>query len=174
MRDQIARTVHVDADMRIKPPDRALDRLDRGPDIGAAVRRSAPPDRAGARQMMVHLTPHRPRFAHHGFGEFARLRARGIHDDGQRRFERMRQIARMAPRFLRLAVVVLDERVQLLDQRRDLVGHVALDSCGIARAQLGDRIAQLAKRQQPVPGLERRHQQQPEPEQQEAVDQRRA
>ena len=52
----------------------------------------------------------------------------------------------MPPRLLRLPLVVLDQRVQLLDHRRDLVGHAAVDPVRLARAHPRDLLAHLAQR----------------------------
>ena len=100
---QVVGAVHVDADVAIELRDRALDRFDAGADIGAAVRGAAAADRAGAGEMMIDLPPHGPRFAHDGFAEVVGLGGRGVHDDGQRRLERVGEVAGVAARFLGLA-----------------------------------------------------------------------
>ena len=64
-----------------------------------------------------------------------------------------------------------DERVQFLDQRRDLDRHVARDTVDPPAAHLGDLQPQFAQGKQAVKGLQRRQHDQPEPEQQEAAHQ---
>jgi len=61
--------------------------------------------------MVVDLPPHRPRLADHGIGQIVGIGSRSVHDDRQRRLQRMRQVARVPPRLLRLAFIMLDERV---------------------------------------------------------------
>ena len=51
--------------------------------------------------------------------EIVGLRGRGVHDHGERRLERMGEIAGVAARLLGLALVMLEQRVELLDHRRD-------------------------------------------------------
>ena len=135
--------------MAIEPPHRALDRFQAGPDLGATVRRATPADRAGAGKMVVDLTAHRARLANDGIGQIVGTRGRGVHDDGQRRLERMREIAGMAPGLLGLLLIMLDEGVQLLDHRRDLVGHGVRHAVRLARAHRRDLLAQ---RLEPVGG----------------------
>ena len=49
----------VDGDVLVEPVDRALDRLERGPDRRARLGGGAAADRAGAGEMVVDLAPHR-------------------------------------------------------------------------------------------------------------------
>ena len=50
----------------------------------------------------------------------------------------------MAACLLGLAFVVLDQRVQFLDHRRDLVGHGGVDAVGLAGTHAGDLISEVA------------------------------
>ena len=59
-------------------------------------------------------------------------------------FARMGEIARMAPRLLRLALVMRHQRVQLLDHRRHLDGHGAADAARLAGPHPRDLLAHAA------------------------------
>jgi hypothetical protein len=121
--------------------------------------------------MVVDLAAHRPRLADHGVGEIVRLRGRGVHDDGQRGLQRVREVAGVASCLLGLAFVVLDQGVELLDHRRDLDGHRARHAGRLPGAHPRDLLADAAQGPQAVEGLQRGKQQQPDREQREAAHQ---
>ena len=121
--------------------------------------------------MMVHLPPHRRRLADHRVAQVRRLGGRGVHDDGQRRLERMGQIARMGARLLRLPLIMRQQRVQLLHHRqhfgRHRLGHAVL----LARAHPHDFLPHLAQGAQAIDGLQARQHEQSQRQQREALEQ---
>ena len=121
--------------------------------------------------MMVHLPPHRRRLANHRVAKVGRLCRRGIHDHGERRFQRVGQIARMPPRFLRLALIMGEQFVQFLDHRHDLIGQRRGHAVLVARPHAGDFLPHRAKRPQPVKGLQGRHDDKADAQYGEALDQ---
>ena len=64
---------HIEPDMRIKPPNRALDRFQARPYFRTAMAVSAPPDSARAGKMVIDLPPHRCGFADHGVRQVVAL-----------------------------------------------------------------------------------------------------
>ena len=102
------------------------------------------------------------------------MRGRGIGDHRQRRLERVGEIARMAPRFLRLGLVVGEQLVDFLGQRPDLGREVVADARLLARPDRGDLAAHAAQRPKAVEGLQRRQDEQADAERSEAPDQSRA
>ncbi len=171
MHRQIVRAVDVDADMAVQRPDRAFDRFQARPDLRPAVRRPAPADRAGAGEVMIDLAAHRARLADHRLAEIVGIGGRGVHHDGQRRLQRMREVACVQPRLLRLAFVVRDQRVQFLDHRRQFDRQRTRHAVRLARTHPRDLLAHPAQRPQPVEGLERGQHDQPEREQRETAHQ---
>ena len=124
--------------------------------------------------MVIDLPAHDRRLANHGVGEVRSLGGGSIHDDGQRRLERMREVARMRSRLLGLSLGMREQRVQFLDQRLHFERQRLGDAVGTGRAHRLDRAAHVAQREQPVPGLQGGHQQQAQRKNDEAVDQDRA
>ena len=169
---EVLRPVHVEPDVGIEPADRALDRFEARPHVRAAVRMSAPADRAGTGEVMIDLPPHRSRLANHRRREIGGIGRRCVHDHRQRRLQRMGKVAGVAARLLGLTFVMFDQAIQLLDHRRDLDRHRPIDPRGAARAHLRDFQSHLAERPKPIEGLERGHHDQTETEQKETADQR--
>ncbi len=64
--------------------------------------------------MVIDLPAHRRRFPNDGFTQVRRLRGRGVHDDGQRRLQRVGKIARMGSRLFRLPLIMSEKGVQFL------------------------------------------------------------
>ena len=124
--------------------------------------------------MVVDLAAHHQRFAADGVGEVGRVRGRGIGDDGQRRLQRMGEIAGVAPRFLGLRLAMGEQLVDLLGQRPDLGREIVADPRLLARADGGDLVAHPAQRPQAVEGLQRGEHEQADAEREEAPEQRRA
>ena len=121
--------------------------------------------------MMVHLPPHRRRLADHRIAQVRRLGGRGVHDDGQRRLERMSQVARMGARFFRLPLIMGKERVQFLHHRQHLGGHRLCHPAFLAPPHPDDFQPDLAQRPQPVDRLQRRQHEQPQRQQRETLEQ---
>ena len=77
----------------------------------------------------------------------------------------------MTPRLFGLSLVVRDQRVELVDQRRHLARQALLrDVLRLARSHVDDRQAQLAQRPQPVKRLQRRHHEKAEAERSQIFD----
>ncbi len=79
-------------------------------------------DSDGPRQMMIDMAAHRRRLTHHGLVDIRGMARGCIGHDGQRRLERVRQIACMAPRLLGLQFIVREQRIEFIDHRHDFVG----------------------------------------------------
>ena len=82
-------------------------------------------------------------------------RGGGVGDDGERRLQRMGEVAGMAPRLLGLGLVMLEQGVQFLGQRLDLARQPLVDPRLLARADRGDGAADAAQRPQAVDRLQR-------------------
>ena len=163
--------VHVDPRILIEMAHRALDRLQAGPDLGPALRCAAPADGAGAGEMMVDLAPHRRRLAHDRFAQVRRIGGRGVHDDGQRRLERMGEVAGMGARFLCLPLIMGEQGVQFLDHRQHFGGHGFGHPALVAIAHLDDFQPHLAQRPQAIDGLQGGEHDQAQRQQREALEQ---
>jgi hypothetical protein len=131
----------IDGDMLVEPVDGPFDRLKRGPDFRARLGAGAAADRAGAGEMVVDLAAHRRRLRHtvsarSGFCAVAALvmTVSGV-------FQRMGEIAGVAPRFLGLYLIVDEEGVQFLGERLDLSGK-----CSSIRDFSPERMAAIARR----------------------------
>ena len=74
--------------------------------------------------------------------------------DGQRRLQRVGEVAGVAPRLFGLHLVMLDQRVQFLGQRLDLARQPFLDPRFLARADRRDGAADPAQRPKPVNRLQ--------------------
>ena len=83
---------------------------------------TASTDSARAGEMMVDLPTHRRCFADHRFVQIACLCRGAIHDDGKRCLQSVRQIARMATGFFGLLFVVIQQCVEFVDHRHNLIG----------------------------------------------------
>ena len=164
----------VDGDVWIEGRHRPLDRLDAFPHGCPRLGRGAAADRPGAGQMVVDLPPHHRRFADHRVVEVGRMRGGGIGDDGQRRLQRMGEVAGMAPRFLGLRLAMGQQLVDLVDQRLDLAREI-LGDAGLGAAADGGHFApHAAQRPQAVNGLQRGEDEQAGAERGEAANQGRA
>ncbi len=75
----------------------------------------------------------------------------------------MGEVAGMAPRFLGLALIVIEQLIELLDERADLVRKLRLDPRADPRADRRHGPAQAAQRPQAVGRLQRGEDQQAEP-----------
>jgi hypothetical protein len=124
--------------------------------------------------VVVDLPPHHRGFADHGVREIGRAGGGGVHHHRQRSLQRMREIAGMRARFLRLAVGVLEKGIELFHQRLHFERQIFRHAGGASRAQSPDCLAYLAQGEQAVPGLHAGHRQQPQAKPREAVDQDRA
>ncbi len=120
---------------------------------------------------MIHLAAHRGRFPNDRLAQIRRLRRRGIHDDGQRRLERMGEVAGVAPRFLGLRLAVGEQLVDFFGQRPDLRREIRADAGLLARADRGHLAPNAPQRPQAVDGLQRGEDQQSQPQRPEAPDQ---
>ncbi len=167
-----ARSGDVDRDVAIELRHRALDRIEARPHRRHALRRRSPPDRAGAGEMVIHLAAHRGRLPDHRLAQIAAIGGRFVHDHGERRLERMGEVAGVGTRFLRLALIMREQLVQLLHHRRDLDRQAFVDPRDPARPHRRDRTPHLAQRPQPERRLEGRHHDQAEAQDREGAHQR--
>ena len=142
-----------------------------GQTVGAGLGARAAADGAGAGEMMVDLAAHRRRLAADRVDEIGAVRGGGVGDDGERRLQRVGEIAGMAARLLGLDLVMREQGVQLLGQRLDLARQPLLDPRLLARADRGDRAAHAAQRPQTVDRLQRGEHDQAEAENAERADQ---
>jgi hypothetical protein len=67
------------------------------------------------------------RLAEDGIRQLGALRGRGVRDDRERGLQGVGEVAPRAPRLLGLSFIVLEQRVQFLRQRLDLLGEALLD-----------------------------------------------
>ena len=121
--------------------------------------------------MMIDLPPHRRRLADHRVAKVRRLGGRRVHDDGQRRLERVGQIAGMGARFFRLPLIMGKEGVQFLHHRQYFGRHRFCHPAFLARPHPDDFQPHLAQRAQAVDRLQRRQHEQPERQQRETLEQ---
>ena len=160
----------VDGDVLVEPVDRALDRFEAVPDRGAGLGRGAAADGAGAGEMVVDLAAHRRRLAADGVGEVGAVRGGGVGDHGQRRLQRMGEVAGVAPRLLGLHLVMGEQVVDLVGQRLDLAREIARRCAVCVPERIGDHLApHPAQRPQAVERLQRGEDEQAEAEHGEAA-----
>ena len=76
----------------------------------------------------------------------------------------MGEVAGVAARFLCLRFVMRNQRVQFLDQRRDLDGEGAGNPIGAPAAHPRDLQPKLAQRQQAIESLQRRQHHEAKPQ----------
>ena len=86
----------------------------------------------------------------------------------------MREIADMGARPVDDLAVGLDQRIELLLERPDLVGQLAIEPLRVARADRREVVADGAERREPEPHLEQRRHHEPKPEHAERRDQHHA
>src|SRR5690606_31238397 len=127
---------------------------------------------AGAREVMLDLPLHRSRLAPDRLGQFAVRTRRTVDEHGERRLQRVREVACVKPRFLRLLLIVRKQRIKLLNhwlhlkrQRRD---HTAVLSAAHSR----NRAPDVTQWPEAVERLERRKRDQSQSKQPEARDKR--
>ena len=127
-----------------------------GRDLGDAADHADAGRHAGAVEVEIDLVGHDLGL----LGDLARERARVLAglvvDDGERRLEGMRQVADVGARALDDVLVGLEERVELLLQRLDLVGQVDIEPRRLAGADGGQALLHLGQRQQAEADLEQR------------------
>jgi hypothetical protein len=172
-RDAFLSPVPVDGDFLVKPFRPPLHRLERRPTSVRPAPRAAA-DGASAGEMVVHLPPHRARFAHHGGGQVAAPGGGGVGDDGERRLQRMGEIAGVAARFLGLLLIVSEQRVHFLGERRDLARQAFVDARLGPGSDRDDRAAHPPQRPQAVNRLQRGQHDQAERKDAEGAHQRAA
>ncbi len=173
-RDQRLVARCVEPRFRVKQGHRARHAVDALAHIRARLRGAAAPDGTRTREVMLDLPLHRRSLAPHRVGEFGAVTGRAVDEHGERGLERMREVAGMQPRFFGLFLVMREQRVEFVDHRLHLERQRGGDAALLSAAHRGDRAADMAQRPQAVEGLKRREDDQPEPEQSEAGDQRRA
>ena len=170
----MAIAIKIKACAIIEPGDGAQHRLDAFAHAGPRKPDCTATNRAGAGEMVIDLAAHHRRLADHRIGKIRRLGRGGVHDNRERRLERMSQIARMGARFFGLPFRMGQQSVQFFHQRL----HFKRERfCHPVRPRVAhplDRKAHPAQRAEPVPGLQHRHQEQAEPKHHEAADQDRA
>ncbi len=150
---RLANDLDGDAAIAVKTKQRAPKILDRRGHLGADADDAARGGRARPRQVVIDLAAHRRDLPAHGLGEgvLAALGLVGQH--GERRLQRMGEIAHMGPRALHHRGVVLEQVVELVRQRRDLGGEVALEPAGLSHAYRDQRLAHKAQRPQAISHL---------------------
>jgi len=136
----------VDRDLGIEAADRALHRFQAGPDRRHTLAHRPSSNRTSAGEVMVDLPPHRRRLTNHRRAQFRTVGARLIHDHRERRLERVRKIAGMRARLLRLTLIMLEQIVQFLHHRRDLHRQTRVDPRHPAGPHGRDLAAHLAQR----------------------------
>ena len=104
---------------------------------------------------MIDLAPHRRRLAIDRFGEIGHARRGGVGDDGERRLQRVGEVAGVAARLLGLDLVMLEQGVQLLDQGLDLQRQPFLDPRLLPGPDRGDGATHAAQRPEAVDRLQR-------------------
>ena len=97
-------------------------------------------------------------------------RRRLVDDDGERRLQRMREIADMGARPLDDLAIGVDQRVDLARQRRDLDGKFALQALGAAGADRRQALRNPRERSQAEAHLQRRGQQKRDGQRRESDD----
>ncbi len=139
---------------------RAGQLVERGANRGAVAGALGPRGGAGAAQMMVDLHVHGLGLAMHHSGQLAPLRAGFGQQDRQGRLQGVGEVADVGPLPIDDFLVVRNERVQLLGQRRELSGIAAFDPFGPPLAHVGDLAPQIEQGLQAHPHLDdhRRHQ----------------
>ncbi len=121
---------------------------------------------AGAAQVVVDLILHHPGlFAHH-VGQNARRRPRLGQHDGQRRLQRMGQIADVGALALDRLLVVRQQAVDLFGQGLDFQRITALDPVRAPLAHIGNLVAQIEQGAQAHPHLNEHRRDQPRTQQQ--------
>src|SRR6185503_18365736 len=91
-----------------------------------------------------------------------------VGDYGERRLQRMSEVARMAPRLFGLRFAVGEKLVDLLRQRPNLDREIVADARLVAGADVGDLVAHAPQWPKPVEGLQTCEDQQPDAKRQEA------
>ena len=81
-------------------------------------------------------------------------RRRLVHDDGERRLQRVREIADMGARALDDFAIGVEQRIGFARERRDLDREIAFQPLGIAGADRGELFGNALERRQPEPDLE--------------------
>ena len=107
-------------------------------------------------------------------GEVGRVGRGGVHHHGQRGLERVGEVAGMGAGFLGLTVRMREQRIDLVDQRLDFERQWIVESVGPGGAHLLDGAPDAPQRDQPVARLQSGHEEQPEAQHDEAVEQDRA
>src|SRR4029079_10059809 len=98
--------------------------------------------------MLCDLVPHQLRLLDDLAGKRAVLLPRFIGNDAERRLERMRKIADMGARPVDDLSVGLDQGIELLLERPDLGGKLALQPLGIAGADRREVMPDGAQRRE--------------------------
>ena len=128
-------------------------------------------NRARAGEVVINLAAHHCCLTDYGFRQVGRMRRRRVHHHGQRGFERVGQIAGVRARFLRLPLRMRQQCIEFLHQglhfERQRFGHPV----GPGVAHPLDRAAHPAQGAKSVPGLQRRHNQQAQPQNGQAAQQ---
>ena len=150
--------------------ERPLQSLEHAVDIGGVADHARSRGDPGAVEMVGDLGAHHFGLLGHLRRERAFMRARFVADHAERRLERVREIADMGARPVDDLAIGLDQLVQLLLQRPDLVRQLAFELLGVARADRGEILADAAERLQPEADLEKGRSQEPEPEHAERSD----
>ena len=72
-------------------------------------------------RLVIDLPPHCCGFTNNRFIKVRRLGGRTVHDNRQRRFERMGKVACMTPRFFGLFFIMIKQTVKLAHHRHNLI-----------------------------------------------------
>ena len=102
--------------------------------------------RAGAGQVVVHLALRRGHLLLHQARQRRVVLGGGIAQDAQRRVHRMRQVAGLGAGALHDVGIRPQHMVELVDQRLQLVGELAVQLGGLAGAHRGQALAQQVQR----------------------------
>ena len=93
-----------------------------------------------AGQMVIHLTAHRRRLSDHRLIQIRGGSSGRIHDDRQRRFQRMGKIAGMAARRFRLGFAMRQQLVDFRHQRFHLHRELRFNPPRLAGTDGGNRL----------------------------------
>ena len=152
--------VDVDLDRqpaaRVQPQQRAGEPLGRRPEHRTArARRRAGRGGARVREVIVHLPPHPLDLLPHDGRQLALPRLVGdlrlVREHGERRLQRVRQIAGLRDRAPHGLIAMLEQRVEIVDERLHFAGIAPFDAAIPSLAHGGEPLPQLGERRQAVP-----------------------
>ena len=171
--DRVLVAVKIEARALVDARHRAQHAFHARPNLGTRMSACAPPHRTRAGEVVFDMALHRLGLATDEVGQLGIVGGRGIGQHGERRLQRMGEIAGMGARFFGLTLGMRKQGVDLLDQRLDFQRERLVDPVGTRAAHILDRRPHPAQRAEADPVLKNCEREQSQSEQGKAPDEDR-